>query len=204
MVARDFTNSGKGANTAPHERRANGPSKKLAPEVLDRHSIEAKALGYLDRFDASANRLRRILTEFVKRRAQALDVDPTPFMMLVGEMLERYQQNGLLDDRRYGTAMARNLVERGVSRQAIRAKLYARGIPAGVIDEVVKDLSSSNGGEVDAARALVKKRKLGNYRAEAERKEHYRKDLGILARAGFDFDTAKRALAVEGADGDEF
>jgi len=204
MAARDFTSSGRGANTAPHERGANGPSKKRAPEVLDRNSIEAKALGYLDRFDASAHRLRRILTEFVEHRAQALGVDPAPFMTLVGETLERYQQNGLLDDRRYGTAMARNLVERGVSRQAIRAKLCVRGIPAGVIDEVVKELSSSNRSEVDAARALVKKRKLGNYRAEAERKEHYRKDLGILARAGFDFDTAKRALAVEGADGDEF
>ena len=136
--------------------------------------------------------------------ARALDVDPAPFMSIVAEMLDRYQKNGLVDDRRYGTTMARGLVERGVSRQAIRAKLYARGITASVIDEVVNELGTNDPSEVSAARALVKKRRLGNYRPESERRENYRRDLGILARAGFDFETAKRALAVEAVTDDEF
>jgi len=122
---------------------------------------------------------------------------------IVAEMLDRYQKNGLVDDRRYGTTMARGLVERGVSRQAIRAKLYARGITASVIDEVVNELSTNDPSEVSAARALAKKRKLGNYRPESERRENYRRDLGILARAGFDFETAKRALAVDAVTDDE-
>ena len=204
MVARQSSESNRERSRNPRAQpKAKSPNER-APEVLDRKSLEAKALAYLDRFDASANRLQRILADFVKRRTRALDVDPAPFMAIVVEMLDRYQKNGLVDDRRYGTTMARGLVERGVSRQAIRAKLHARGIPASVIDEVVYELGANNQSEVSAARALVKERKLGNYRPESERRENYRRDLGILARAGFDFETAKRALAAEAATDDEF
>ena len=50
----------------------------------------------------------------------------------------------------------------------------------------------------------MRKRKLGHFRPAEERRESFRRDLGVLARAGFAFDTAKAALGVEGADeGDE-
>ena len=204
MVARQSSESNRERSRNPRAQPKARSQTKRTPEVLDRKSLEAKALAYLDRFDASANRLQRILADFVKRRARALDVDPAPFMSIVVEMLDRYQKNGLVDDRRYGATMARGLVERGVSRQAIRAKLYARGITASVIDEVVNELSTNDPSEVSAARALAKKRSLGSYRPESERRENYRRDLGILARAGFDFETAKRALAVEAVTDDEF
>ena len=204
MVARQSSESNRERSRNARAQPKAKSQTKRAPEELDRKSIEAKALSYLDRFDASANRLQRILADFVKRRTRALDVDPAPFMAIVAEMLDRYQKNGLVDDRRYGATMARGLVERGVSRQAIRTKLYARGITASVIDEVVNELSTNDPSEVSAARALAKKRSLGSYRPESERRENYRRDLGILARAGFDFDTAKRALAVEAVTEDEF
>jgi regulatory protein len=141
-----------------------------------------------------------VLTEFVHRRAKELGLDAVPYLTMVGETLERYQKSGLVDDRRFGATMARTLAERGASRQAIKTKLFGRGIAADVIDEVVKDLGSDVGTELDAARALVQRRKLGNYRPASGRRQNYRRDLGILARAGFAFDTAKAALGVEGAD----
>jgi regulatory protein len=170
------------------------------PQPLDRQVIEEKALSYLDRFDASASRLRRVLEKFVRQRARELNIDAGPFLALVCETLERYQRSGLVDDRRFGAAMARTLAERGASRQAIKTKLFGRGVSADVIDEVVKELGSDVGTELDSARALVKKRRLGKYRPPNEQRENYRRDLGILARAGFAFDTAKAALSLEGTD----
>jgi regulatory protein len=170
---------------------------------LDRQSIEKKALLYLDKFDASASRLHGVLTDFVRRRAQALGLDTKPYLAIVDETLERYQKNGLIDDRRFGAAMARALVARGASRQAIKSKLSSRGIAAEVIDEVVRDLHTEGSSELAAARALVKKRKLGNYRPVNDRRDQMRRDLGVLARAGFDFNTAKTALGVEGMDDEE-
>ena len=184
--------------------RPPSPSSDVKPKPLDRQTIEEKCLSYLDRFDASASRLRRVLEQFVRQRAKALGVDPTPYRAMIGETIERYQASGLVDDRRFGATMARNLAQRGASRQAIKTKLYGRGIASEVIDEVVKGLNQDVGSELDAARALVRKRKLGNYRPAPDRAPNFRRDLGILARAGFAFDTAKAALGVEGADADEF
>jgi regulatory protein len=180
-------------------------ARKTKSAVLNRQSIEEKALSYLDKFDASAAKLRQILTDFVLRRAKANAIDAKPYLDIVNETLERYRGSGLLDDRRFATTMARSLGERGLSRQAIRAKLLGRGVGVDVIDEVTRELATEGRSEFAAARALVKKRKLGYFRPESERRANQRRDLGILARAGFDFATARAALGVEGrTDDDEF
>lgn len=166
---------------------------------LDGRAIEEKALAYLNRFDASASRLRQVLEEFVRRRATALAIDATPYLALVDETLARYRSSGLVDDRRFAASMARTLAERGASRQAIRAKLFGRGVEAQIVEAVISELGHEVGTELDAARALVRKRRLGQYRPAQERGQNYRRDLAVLARAGFDFDTAKAALSVEGA-----
>lgn len=132
----------------------------------------------------------------MRHRAKKAGVDAGPYLTIVGETLERYQQSGLVDDRRFGATMARSLAERGASRQAIKAKLLGRGLPVEVIDEVVNGLNHAGNSELDAAEALVRKRKLGKYRAVSHRRENFRRDLGVLARAGFSLDTAKAALGV--------
>jgi regulatory protein len=183
--------------------RRNQSSPTKAAKPLDRATIEERALAYLNRFDASAARLRRVLEQFVRRRAKELDVDATPFIAMVQETIARYERSGLLDDRRFSESIARSLVERGASRQAIKAKLHGRGVPASVIDEVIGELARAGGSELDAAKALVRKRKLGAMRPVEDRKAHFRKDLGILARAGFGFDTARAALNVGNIGEDE-
>lgn len=193
----------KSSNALDNAGKATSTSSNRAPVVLDQQTIEAKALAYLDKFDASAARLQRILTDFVSKRSRELGVDATPHLETVAATLQRYQQTGLVDDRRYSRTMAQSLITRGSSRQAIRAKLYARGIAKEVIDEVLQNLGAQQGSELDAARALVRKRRLGHYRGAAEQRDNYRRDLGILARAGFDFDTARRALSSEGTDAEE-
>jgi regulatory protein len=170
---------------------------------ISREAIENKALQYLERFDASAAKLRKILEEFVKRRSKALGVDSRPFLNIVQEIVQRYESNGLIDDRRYASSMAQSLIARGVSRQVVQSKLLSRGIPSEVISEVTSRLASEGGSELAAARALVRKRKLGCFRPEHERRDAARRDLGVLARAGFDFQTAKAALALEGVDEDD-
>lgn len=174
-----------------------------APKPLDRRAIEDKALSYLDRFDASASRLRRMLEQFVRRRAKDLGVDAAPFMDVIHELLHRYQASGVVDDRRYATSMARTLAERGASRQAIRTKLLGRGVQAEIIHAVVGELGQEVGTELDAARTLVRKRGLGHCRPAAERQPNFRRDWGVLARAGFAFDIAKIALNVEGVSDED-
>jgi regulatory protein len=116
----------------------------------------------------------------------------------VDALLERYRSSGLVDDERFARNLSEQLQRRGKSRRAIVEKLRVRGIAATVVDGVVPK-SAQN--ELEAARALVKRRRLGPFRPEEQRLENRRRDLAALARAGFDHGTAVRALGY-GRDDD--
>lgn len=177
----------------PRAGTTNGTGRLPAPVTAE--SLDRAALRYLNRFDASTDKLRRVLQAHVERAALVHATDLTRAMRLVEDLLSRYQGSGLLDDARYATALAEGLRRRGASHQAIVYKLRARGIAADVIaralGEAERDRSDA---ELEAARAFVRRRKLGPYRAPDAREAHYHKDLGALGRAGFSFDLAKRAL----------
>jgi len=173
------------------------------PGPVDRAALSKVALGYLNRRDASQSKLQAHLERWVARSyssEQVLAARP-----LIQELLERYQASGLVDDARLAENAVKSLRARGKSARAISYKLSTQGLGAVSIDAALSADRRENGeSELSAAKALVRKRKLGVFRPEAERAEKQRKDMAVLARAGFDFDTCRRALGSgDGAD-DEF
>ncbi len=177
--------------------------RKKTPPLPTREALDRAALRYLERFDSSAANLRRVLRGHVMRAARAhpgLDVDAA--QRLVDELIERYQSSGLLDDKRYAESLAQGLRRRGSSRRAIQHKLRARGVSADTVDQAIALAGrDSEDAELDAARAFVRRRRLGPHRPEPERAARYERDLAALARAGFSFDVARRAL--DGSDQNE-
>lgn len=159
--------------------RDKGP---LEPQALD-----ALALRYLDRFDCSVQKLRSHLQQAIRKRGG----DQDALGRHVDALLERYQASGLLNDARFAENLAVRLKERGGSRRAIVQKLRQRGITSGVADASV---SRSPQAELEAAKAFVRRRRLGPHRPEAERQPNRQRDLAALARRGFDHETAIRAL----------
>jgi regulatory protein len=162
-----------------------GRAKPKGP--LEPRELEEAALWYLNRFDCSVQKLRTHLGGVIRRRGG----DVPALLAHVDALLERYRASGLLNDERFAKNLSRQLTDRGKSRRAIVQKLRMRGIAASVVDDVVPKSAES---ELEAARALVKRRRLGPFRPEAERLENRRRDLAALARAGFDHGTAARAL----------
>jgi regulatory protein len=160
---------------------------------LEPRELEEAALRYLDRFDCSEKKLRMYLGTVIRRRGG----DAPVLLGHVDALLERYRASGLLNDERFARNLSAQLSTRGKSRRAIVQKLRMRGIAASVVDDVVPKSSET---ELEAARALVKKRRLGPFRPEDERLEKRRKDLAALARAGFDHGTAVRALGYGNDD----
>lgn len=154
---------------------------------LERADLEAVALSYLNRFDCSVSKLRTHLRQTVRRRGG----DQAELEAHIGVLLERYQASGLLNDTRFAENLASRLSERGGSRRAVVQKLRQRGIESGVAEASVP---TTPGAELEAARAYVRRRKLGPHRPEAERLENRQRDLAALARRGFDHETAIRAL----------
>ena len=165
--------------------RERGP---LTPQALD-----DAALRYLNRFDCSVSKLRRHLRELVRKRGGDASLADH-----IEAMLERFRGSGLLNDERFANHLAGGLKSRGASRRMVEQKLRARGVERDVAQTAARE---SPGSDLDAARAYVRRRRLGPHRPEAERATNRRKDLAALARQGFDHDTATRALGY-GADDD--
>ncbi|RYZ07261.1 MAG: regulatory protein RecX [Myxococcales bacterium] len=186
----------------PWEGRSGRPSQKAkkAAEPLTRQKLEQAALAYLNRFDVSAAKLRQHLTQ----RARKAGGDEQAAQWIT-ELLERYLGSGVLDDARFARNLTSQLTARGKSSRAISQKLAMRGVPSEVAGELMAARKQDEPeAELEAARAYARKRRLGPHRPEAERAEHRQKDLASLARQGFSFDTAQRALRVDAGGDDEF
>ena len=100
-----------------------------------------------------------------------------------------------MNDATYAEARARSLLRSGRSRRAATAQLAAKGVDAATAQSA---LPSDEGSELAAALVLARRRRIGPFRtgptpdAAAQRRE-----LGMLARAGFPQDVARRALATD-------
>ena len=115
-------------------------------------------------------------------------------------MIERFLGAGLLDDGTYAAAKSASLHRRGASSRAIAAKLAGQGVGKSVIAAALSEIAGEGGsaarpgGDLAAALALARRRRLGPFRPEAARDAHRLKDLGTLARAGFARAVALRVL----------
>jgi regulatory protein len=177
------------------------PSREKKPsEPLTRQKVEQLALAYLNRFDVSASKLRRHLATRARQAGVAAEAQAW-----IEELIERYLQSGVLDDSRYAKNLALQLAARGKSSRAITQKLASRGVAGEVTGELMKARREQEpGAELEAAKAYVRKRRLGPHRAPEKRAEYRQKDLASLARQGFSFDIARQALGPGPSSDDEF
>lgn len=172
-------------------------ARKL-PRRMTAARLENIALHYLSRYASSSGNLRRVLMRRVERAAVAHGDDPADGARLVDALLARFQRSGLIDDRTYATQKAASLQRRGASRFGIRGKLRQKDVETDLIDDAMATLDEGGSGvsELAAACALIRRRRLGPYRAAGQRAAMRQKDLASLARAGFSLDIARRALAA--------
>ena len=161
--------------------------------------LERAALHYLERYGGSAERVRRVLAKRVKRSVEELGTDAREGARAIDEVIAKLRRLGYVDDARFASARARSMRKRGKSARAVRAALAAQGIAPELVEEVLADEEGEDP-ELEAARAVVKRRRLGPHRTdEGARLAEKQRDLARLARAGFSYAVAVRALA--GGDG---
>ena len=128
------------------------------------------------------------------RYAEDGDAQAEAGTRLVDELIARYLESGLLNDRAYAEQRAASLQRRGTSRFSIAGKLAQKGVAAELVSGAIDSLEESGASELAAACALVRRRRLGPYRAPEKRADFRQKDLASLARAGFRLDLARRVL----------
>jgi regulatory protein len=180
---------------------AEKPREKRPPNV-SRAGLEAAALRYLERFDCSVARLKKILDERVAKAARAGVEEAQAAPGFIQLILERYQSSGLINDQRFAQNFAERQRDRGASRRMIEQKLRLRGISSELVQQVLPRAESAQS-ELEAARAFARRRRLGPHRKPDAREAFRGKDLMALARAGFDYDIATRVVGNSSSE-DEF
>lgn len=179
-----------------HQRR----DRKRGPRKATKTYLENAALYYLGRFASSTENLRRILMRKVQRSAHHHDTDPDEGAAWIKDIIDRFCRSGLLDDLAYAEARATDLHRRGTPLNGIRFKLRQKGLGNDAIDQAVDRLREEDpDADQTAAIALARRRRLGPFSTgdtdarAAARDKH----LATLARAGFDYETARRIIDAE-------
>ena len=108
------------------------------------------------------------------------------------------EENKYLNDELYSDSKARLLLRRGYSINKIKQSLINKGIDSNYIKNSLDKIKDK---EIEpdfvSALKLCKRRRIGPLRPDGNRELFYKKDMGVLARAGFSFDTSKRILDLD-------
>ncbi|MFM2130671.1 MAG: hypothetical protein RL477_2217 [Pseudomonadota bacterium] len=196
--------AGDGEAPKDDEARPGRRAARRSPRKPTRRSLENAALAYLGRFAATARGLEQVLMRRVHRAARAGVADDGEGAALVSAIVARYREAGLIDDAAFAEARARSLFAHGVALRAIRLRLAQKGVGPAEIERALAALAEQEGAgnaralEVEAARRLARRRRLGPWRDPARRGDMRERDLAALARAGFSYAIAR--AVVDGED----
>lgn len=175
------------------------PPRKIEPIYL-----EKSALFYLERFSASAASLKTTLMRKVRLAAAFWGEDELEKgEEMVAQLIEKLTKAGYVDDRRYAWSKARSLRKRGMALKNIARTLAVKGVDAEIIDAALVDLAAEveeEGGEatdLQSARHLAERRRLGPWRDAAKRADYRQRDLASLGRAGFSWEIAREIIDGE-------
>ena len=183
---------------------------KAKPRKPTEDYLHRGALFYLERYSATAEMVRRVLQRRVERAFYA-EVITRAELEAAYEMVERVVKRtvaaGLVNDQLYAEARVLTLLRRGKSPSWMAQYLSERGISKADQKAVLDSLSQAHGDRqiltLAAAHTLARKRRIGPYRPpdgallpEESEEESRRKlrEMGIMARAGFDYQTAEQVL----------
>jgi regulatory protein len=93
------------------------------------------------------------------------------------------------------------MIQRGNSINKIRNYLIGKGINDEFIKDTVNKIKDQNSDQdFFSAIKICKKKRIGPMRTEDNRSLFYKKDISLLARNGFDFETSKKVMDIEKDD----
>lgn len=173
-------------------------TKRRVPKKISESYLHNSGLYYLQRFSASSGQFRNVMMRKVKRSClHHKDQDLAACTTLVEDLVVKFERSGLLNDEIYTGGSVNSLRRQGKSKKAIEAKLTQKGINSQLIELKLRDYDENSGSnpsetELKAALMLTKKKKLGKFRVNPDQKPE--KELATLARAGFSYEIARKAL----------
>ena len=155
------------------------------------------ALAYVEKYAPSKQQLKTyLLKKYLK--ISVSNVKKKDVTSLIDIVLSDLEKSKFINDKFYSESKAKSMIQRGNSINKIRNYLINKGINNEFIKDTVNKITDENS-EQDffSAIKLCKKKRIGPARIEDNRSLFYKKDISLLARNGFDFETSKKVMDIE-------
>tara|TARA_B100000579_G_C22509955_1_gene701040 strand:- start:89 stop:649 length:561 start_codon:yes stop_codon:yes gene_type:complete len=160
-------------------------------------NLKDLAYSYLEKYNPSKQQLKiYLLKKYLTKQGNSQS--KKNLSNIIDKVLENLEKNKLINDEMYSDSKARNLLRRGYSINKIYQSLIQKGIKNEFIKKSITKIKNDKiEPDFVSALKLCKKRRIGATRPNSNREIFYKKDMGILARAGFSFELSKRVLNIE-------
>ncbi|MDA7750814.1 MAG: RecX family transcriptional regulator [Candidatus Pelagibacter bacterium] len=158
------------------------------------------SFAYIEKYAPSKQQLRTyLLKKYLK--ASVPNVKKQDITDLIDIVLVDLEKSKFISDKFYSESKSRSLIQRGSSINKIRNYLMVKGIDDTYIKETIDKIKEENSDQdFFSGIKICKKKRIGPARAEDNRPLFYKKDISLLARNGFDFETSKRIMDIDQAD----
>ena len=152
------------------------------------------ALSYVEKYAPSKQQLKTyLLKKYLKTSIP--NVKKQDVTDLIDVVLSDLEKSRFINDKFYSDSKAKSMIQRGSSINKIRNYLIGKGINNEFIKETVNKIQDDNSDQdFFSAVKICKKKRIGPARTEDNRSLFYKKDISLLARNGFDFETSKKVM----------
>ena len=169
--------------------------KKTLQVTVD--EMRGFAFSYIEKYAPSKQQLKTyLLKKYMK--LSATDSRKKDIKKLIDIVLSDLEKNKFVNDQFYSESKAKSMVQRGHSLNKIRNYLMGKGINQQFIKDTINMIKEDNNNQdFFSAIKICKKKRIGPARAEDNRTLFYKKDISLLARNGFDFETSKKVMDIK-------
>ena len=158
------------------------------------------AFTYVEKYAPSKQQLKTyLLKKYLK--SSVPNVKKKDVTDLIDIVLSDLEKNKFINDKFYSESKAKSMIQRGSSINKIRSYLIGKGINDRFITDTVNNIRDQNSDQYFfSAIKICKKKRIGPARTEDNRPLFYKKDISLLARNGFDFETSKKVMDIKKDD----
>ena len=158
------------------------------------------ALAYVEKYAPSKQQLRTyLLKKYLKLSVP--NVKKQDVTNLIDIVLSDLEKNKFINDKFYSESKAKSMIRRGSSINKIRNYLIGKGVNDEFIKDTVNKINEDNSDQdFFSAIKICKKKRIGPARIDDNRPLFYKKDISLLARNGFDFETSKKVMQLKKDD----
>lgn len=157
-----------------------------AAKPFNSAELRQLALTYVGRYATTRHKLLVYLRRKLRERGWEGEDEPR-LDAIVAEMAE----NRFVDDRAFAEMKAGGLTRKGYGVRRVRQALQAAGVEE---VDAADALDSLESGQMAAALAYARRRRLGPFSTQGQDPDRRRKALAALMRAGHEYLTARRIL----------